>query len=261
MNTALFTAQRTADLLLQTWRSGVLLTALPGHLKPELLSQGYDIQDRLIASAGGRRAGWKLGVGSPAALRAGNLTRPLIGQLESGRCHRSGAHVGLPAQTPVTIECEVAFVLDRDIPPQLGRLPEPSDIRATCVSFEVVRSRFVDRKQVGWPSFVADNVGFEALVVGDQLCKGIDDALLADLAASTAVYVDDEARARGLIGDAATDPRASLTALYAHAAERGYLLKAGDVISTGAMCQPFDLKGSGHRLTARFLNQELTFSL
>ncbi len=261
MNSLLFVPQRTAALLLQHWRSGELLMALPASLKPETLKQGYDSQDQLFVAAAGQRGGWKLGVGSPAALRAANLSRPLIGQLETGRCHADGVHVQLPAVTPVTIECEIAFVLDRDIPPQAGRVPVSEDVRATCVTFEVVRSRFVDRKAVGWPSFVADNVGFEALVVSDSLGAGIDPALLADLAETTEVYVDDALRARGLSGDAATDPLVSLAHLYAHAAERGQTLKAGDVVTTGAMCQPFDLSQAGHKVSARFLGRTLSFTL
>ncbi|MHB2081902.1 2-keto-4-pentenoate hydratase [Pseudomonas sp. UBA6753] len=261
MNNSLFIYQRTAALLLQHWLSGELLAELPASLKPETLKQGYDSQDELFAAAAGQRAGWKLGVGSPAAMRAANLSRPLIGQLEAGRCHAGGVHIRLPAVTPVTIECEVAFVLDRDIPPQVGRVPASEDIRATCVTFEVVRSRFVDRKIVGWPSFVADNVGFEALVIGNSLAAGIDVPLLADLAETTEVYVDGQLRARGLSGDAATDPLASLAHLYAHAAERGQTLKAGDVVTTGAMCQPFDLNETGHQVSARYLGQELVFTL
>lgn len=261
MNTSLFTPQRTAALLLQHWHSGDLLEALPAHLKPETLSQGYEIQDLLFGAAGGRRAGWKLGVGSPAAMRAGKLDRPLIGQLDAGRCLSNGAHVTLPAETAVTIECEIAFVLDRDVPPKIGRTPVSEDVRATCLTFEVVRSRFVDRKRVGWPSFAADNVGFEALIVGEHLCMGIDEALLVSLADTTEVLLDGEPRAHGLHGEAATDPLASLAALYAHAAERGQTLKAGDIVTTGAMCQPFDLVGGGHGVTARYLGRELSFTL
>lgn len=134
-------------------------------------------------------------------------------------------------------------------------------MRATCVTFEVVRSRFVDRKSVGWPSFVADNVGFEAFVVGSSLGAGIDVPLLADLAETTEVHVDGELRVRGLTDDAATDPLVSLAHLYAHAAERGFTLNAGDVVTTGAMCQPFDLKAAGHQVSARFLGQTLSFTL
>lgn len=261
MTLSLFFPRATAALVLQHWRSGERLQALPGPLKPETLTQGYDAQDQLFAAAGGRRVGWKLGVGSPAAMRAGNLSRPLVGQLEAARCHGSGAHIQLPAPTPVTLECEVAFVLERDVQPAPGRSPVPEDIRATCMTFEVVRSRFVDRKSVGWPSFVADNVGFEALVIGEQLCAGIDTSLLAGLAATTVVCVDGVPRARGLSGAAATDPLASLAALYAHAAERGEVLRAGDIVSTGALCEPFDLVGTGHRVSVEYLGKVLALTM
>jgi len=261
MTNSTFTPAATAALLLDTWRTGELLQSLPEPLKPASLTQGYDAQDQLFSAAGGRRRGWKLGVGSPAAMRAGNLSRPLVGQLEAARCHASGAEIRLPAQTPVTIECEVAFVLDRDVQPEPGRLPCAEDIRATCVTFEVVRSRFVDRKSVGWPSFAADNVGFEALVVGENVCSGADLALLTQLAASALVYVDGAPRAQALSGDAATDPLSSLAALYAHAAERGEILRAGDLVSTGAMCAPFDLPGAGFSVSVQYFGKELKFTL
>lgn len=249
----------TAERLLGCWRSGELLTSLPPALKPSTLQQGYDAQDELFKAAGGRRTGWKLGVGSPAALRAGNLDRPLVGQLDSARCYPSGTTLLLPAYTSVTLECEIAFVLNRDLPPVTGRVVEAADIRATCVTFEVVRSRFVDRKAVGWPSFVADNVGFEALIVGDALCDGANSQKLRELAESAVVYLNDEPRARGLMGEAAIDPLASLAALYAHAAERGETLRKGDIVSTGAMCAPFDLQGSGYHVSVKYAGKALEF--
>lgn len=255
-----FDPTATASVLAQAWRSGDLLAALPTGNKPATLEQGYDAQDQLFQLASGTRAGWKLGVGSPAAMRAANLARPLVGQLERARLHTSGVQLSLPAYTPVTIECEIAFVLDRDLPPLPGRTVEAADIRSTCVTFEVVRSRFVDRKTVGWPSFAADNVGFEALVVGQTVCQGLDAEVMRQLAENVVVYLNGEPRAKGLFGDTATDPLNSLAALYEHAAERGETLLAGDIITTGAMCEPFDLSGTGHRLAARYFDNELTFS-
>ncbi|WP_233270177.1 hypothetical protein [Stutzerimonas stutzeri] len=87
MPTSLFDQHATAAVLLKAWRSGELLTLLPAELKPETLEQGYDAQDELFKLAGGTQAGWKLGVGSPAAMRAAKLSRPLVGQLERARLH------------------------------------------------------------------------------------------------------------------------------------------------------------------------------
>lgn len=261
MQTTTFNPAATACALQEAWNSGALLNALPAAIKPETLEQGYAAQNELFKIAGGARAGWKLGVGSPAAMRAGHLSRPLVGQLAQSRCHRSGVHLQMPAPTQVTIECEIAFVLDRDLPPLAGRRIEPQDIRSTCVTFEIVRSRFTDRKTVGWPSFAADNVGFEALVIGEAACAGLDENVLLQLAETVVVELDGLPKAKGLFDDTATDPLNSLAALYQHAAEQGETLRAGDIISTGAMCQPFDIVGAGHELSVSYFGKVLKFSL
>lgn len=261
MQTTTFDPTATASALLTAWRSGELLDALPAAIKPQTLEQGYAAQDELLKATEGKRIGWKLGVGSPAAMRAGNLLRPLVGQLEQFRCHRSGVHLHMPAPTQVTIECEIAFILDRDLPPLAGRKIEPQDIRSTCVTFEIVRSRFRDRKTVGWPSFVADNVGFEALVIGEAACVGLDKRILRELAQTAVVHLDGVPKAKGLFDETATDPLNSLNALYQHAAEQEETLRAGDIISTGAMCQPFDIVGAGHELSVNYFGKELKFSL
>ncbi len=256
-----FNPGAAASLLLAAWRSGELLTALPAADKPVDLAQGYAAQDALFALAGGERGGWKLGVGSPAGMRAAGLDRALVGQLDRSRCHPSGVHLRMPAPTALTIECEIAFVLDRDLPPQPGRDIDPRDIRSTCLTFEIVRSRFTDRKTVGWPSFAADNVGFEALVVGEPACTGLDEEVLRQLATTAVVCLDGQPKAEGLFGDTATDPLVSLCALYQHAAERGVTLRAGDIVSTGAMCQPFDIQGVDHQVKVSYLGRTLAFSL
>ncbi|WP_218953739.1 2-keto-4-pentenoate hydratase [Pseudomonas sp. SbOxS1] len=249
-----------ARLILDSWRSGQHMDSLPADVRPESLDQGYEAQEQLFSIAGGERAGWKLGVGSPAGMRLANLDRPLVGQLERARLHASGVRLQMPSDAPVTIECEVAFILDRDVSPQRGKAPEAADFRATTITFEVVRSRFTDRKTVGWPSFTADNVGFEALVVGEPICAGIDEDLVRSLPHSVVVYLDGEPKAKGLFGDPATDPFNSLSALYEHAAERGYTLREGDIISTGAMCEPFDLAASGeHHVSVTYLGKSLEF--
>lgn len=166
------------------------MSALPLSVKHQTLEQGYDARDAFFRLVEGQRRGWKLSVGSPAAMCLAGLLRPLIGQLERSRLHASGVHLNLPADSPIIIECEIAFL-----------------------TFEVVRSRFVDRKVMSWPSFAADNVGFEALVVGKSIFEGLDEAALRELVETTAVYLNGEPKAKGLCGDTATEPLASLAAL------------------------------------------------
>ena len=251
----------SAAILAGAWRSGRLLADLPANAKPNTLDQGYDVQDLLLAVSNGHRAGWKLGVGSPAAMRAGQLARPLVGQLVTSRIHPHGAHISLPSEDAVTVECEVAFVLAQDITPVRGRQLAVEDVRHMCVTFELVRSRFIDRRAVGWPAFAADNVGFEALVLSRPVCAGLDRELLAAVNDSASISLNGREKARALSGDAATDPIGAMNALLAHAAERSITLRAGEIVSTGAMCQPFDLAGRGHEVVATFLNHSLAFTL
>ncbi|MBU4609288.1 hypothetical protein IMZ29_01595, partial [Achromobacter sp. GG226] len=139
MNVTVFSPQSAAHVLLQAERGGALLAALPDTARPADLLQGYDIQDAVIAARGTPRAGWKLGVGSPAQLKANDLHRPLIGQLAAERCHGNGAQLRMPTADPVTIECEIAFVLARDIPPERGRAPSAADVKHACVTLPAVQ--------------------------------------------------------------------------------------------------------------------------
>ena len=254
-NAVFFDPKYCAETLLNAWRTGSQLSALPLKLQPKTLTDGYDAQDCLMVATGATRSGWKLGVGSPSQLRACGLKRPLIGQVTQSHCHTDGAIIHLPSDAPVTVECEIAFILARDIPSDAPRRVPPDGIASACVTFEIVRSRFVNRRGVGWPSFVADNVGFEALVIG----KPLHTDLIHEINKTVEVQLNGVCVARALAGDDATDPITSLQALLDHAGERQITLREGDIITTGAMCKPFDTQGTGQILTASFLGHQLSF--
>src|SRR5512138_2916428 len=198
-----------AALLAQAWREGRQLAELPPSARPQTLEQGYEIQDRLIAEMAQPVGGWKLGVGSRAALRQFSLERPLAGRILRSRFHGNGDRVVLPRSGPVTVEFEIAFVIGRAIPPG-ERIADPmSAVAEVRPTFELVLSRFVNRRAVGWPSFVGDSVGFAALVVGDP----IDAATIEDVSGTVVISVDGCEAARGLAGDELTDPLAAFAHL------------------------------------------------
>jgi 2-keto-4-pentenoate hydratase len=180
-----------------------------------------------------------------------------VGQLPRERCHAHGVHLQMPDAAPVTIECEIAFRLAQDLAPDAPDIATDALIDSLCVTFEIVRSRFVDRRAAGWPSFVADNVGFEALVVGGPLPL----ARLQAVYDSLRLTVNDAPAAPLLRGDDAIDARAGLRALTAHARQYGITLRRDQLVSTGTMTKPFDLSGTGHTVCAHFLDQTLRFSL
>ena len=243
-----------AELLADAWRSGALLTELPAAIRPRTIAEGYDVQDRLIAVLGEPVAGWKLGAGSVAQKRQSGAGRSIAGRILRHRLYPSGATVPLPNNAPVTIEFEIAYVLGRDIEPEEKEFPVLDAVAEVRIAFELVRSRFVDRRAVGWPSFAADDAAFHALVLGET----IDPARAAELADTLVVTIDGNEAARSLSGDDATDPATAFTDLVATARERGMRLPRGSIVSTGTVSKPFNVVAPA-KISARFLDTELGF--
>ena len=244
-----------AALLASAWRSGELLTELPTTIRPTSIGEGYDVQDRMVSELGHETLGWKLGVGSIALKRQSGVGRSIAGRLLRSNLHHPGDTVPLPNAAPVTVEFEIAYMLARDILPDEPDFPVLEAVGETRATFELVLSRFVDRRAVGWPSFAADNGGFQSLVLG----PAIDPRSVPELLASLSVSADGETRAGAATGDDTSDPATALADLVALARERGMMLPKNSVISTGSASTPFNLSAPTAAITARFLGQTIGF--
>jgi 2-keto-4-pentenoate hydratase len=247
-------ADAAAAWMTELWHSGRQATALPADLRPATIADGYDIQDRFIAGLDLPIAGWKLGVGSPRQRAETGAGGSIAGRIFAARCHQPSDTIILPDRAPVTVEFEIAYVLGRDIRPDEPASDPMAAIGETRVTFELVRSRFTDRRAVGWPSFAADNAAFEALVIG----PAVDGSNLDALAASAVVLVDGEERARALTGEDATDPVQAYVDFIATARERNMLLPRGSIISTGTVTKPFNIEGAA-QVEARYLGLAIGF--
>jgi 2-keto-4-pentenoate hydratase len=256
--TDVFDAAPAAALLIQAWREGRQLNEIPADIRPRNLRDGYALQEAFIkartAETGDRQAGWKLGVGSQAAMHAAGTDRPLVGRVLEKHRHESGATVAMLCQAPVTVEFEIAFVLGRDVAPGAAPADPMRAVASTHIAFELVLSRFVNRRAVGWPSFVGDNVGFEASILGPQ----IDPAAIARGIASVSVQANGKPMAGGLSGEDGIDPVQALRYLFEHACDYGLTLRAGDVVTAGAVAKPFDIAPGKTDLSAVFLGKTLT---
>lgn len=242
-----------ASMLARAWSTGTQIPELPAEIRPRTLSEGYDVQDRLIGELGKEVVGWKLGMGSANVMRKMGIDRPVAGRVLASRSYHSGDTVTVPAGAAITIEFEIGFTLGRNIEPAAATVAPLDAVSATNVTFEVVLSRFVDRRVVGVPSFAADNAAFHALVVGPSLdAKQIDDVIR-----SVTVSVDGNIAARPLIDGDLIDPVQSLGHLIAHARERGLTLRRGEIVSTGTLTAPFDVKHPNAEIVARFMGSEL----
>ncbi len=247
------TIDEAGSFLATLWRSGEQAPDFPPALKPATLNAGYDVQDRFIAALGETVRGWKLGVGSTKLKRETGIGRAIAGRVLGSRYFNNGDAVPLPNAAPVTVEFEIAFVLGRDVTPADDPAAVMSAVSETRVTFELVRSRFVDRRAVGWNAFAADNGGFEALVVGST----IDPAQIDAVYDSVVVSVDGAEKARALTGEDVTDPHSAMTGFAALAQERGMVLPKGAIISTGTVTKPFNIEGAV-AISARYLGTEIT---
>lgn len=251
-----FDPRPAADLLHAAYREGRQLAELPEAVRPRTMAEGYAIQDRLLDAIGDEFAGWKLAIGSHKGKRSSGVGRSIAGRVLKGQLHADGAEIRMPHAGAVTVEFEIAYVIGRDIAPDAPVAAAASVVAETRVAFELVLSRFLDRRAVGWPSFCADNSAFQSLVIGPAIGSG-DLAALAD---SLVVAVDGVERVRAVTGEDETDPLAALTDLLAVARERGVTIPAGSIVSTGTLSVPFDLTGPA-TITARFAGRTLGFSL
>lgn len=251
-----FDPQPAADLLYAAYREGRQLTELPEAVRPRTMAEGYAIQDSLLAAIGDGFAGWKLAIGSHKGKRTSGVGRSIGGRVLASQLHGDGAAIRMPHAGAVTVEFEIAYRIARDIDPEGPAVAAADVVGETLAAFELVLSRFFDRRAVGWPSFAADNSAFQALVLG----PGIDPGELAQVARTLSVEVDGVERVRAVTGEDETDPLAALTDLIAVSRERGVTIPTGSIVSTGTLSVPFDLTGPG-TVTARFAGRSLGFAL
>jgi len=253
--TAAFNPEPAARFLADVWRGSKQVTELPQAMRPADIHQGYDIQDRLIALLGDKVVGWKLGVGSTKFKQQSGVGRSIAGRVLASRRHDPGTTARLTYAAPVTIEFEIAFVLGKDIDHNFSG-DVKNAIAETRVTFELVMARFVDRRTVGWPSFAADDSGFEALIVGERIEEKDIPALLSSLVVS----VDGQEKARAATGDDATDPYGALADLITVARERKMVLPKGSIISTGSASMPFAVSMPKAEIAASYLGKKLSFT-
>ena len=231
-----------ARLLANATNTRTQFKELPEANRPRSLAEAYDVQDRMARDAGtpgglaDTIAGWKLGFGSANGMKAAGLDRPAVGRVLKSRLYKDGDAVPVPAASKALVEIEIAFTLGRDVTPT-DTLSNPLDCVAdTHIACELVLSRFIDRTKVGLPSFIADSVGFHALVVGQKL----DVKTIETVARTAVVLVDGKETAGSQTGGDTIDAVWSLGQLMAHARERGLTLRKGEIVTTGTITKPFD---------------------
>lgn len=170
-------------------------------------------------------AGWKVAIG-PEQLP---VAAPLLAVYPDAST--------IPLSSKFTVEVELAVILRSDLPRRVGGFYERSDILdaidKVVLGIEVIGGRFANPAGVPFLSFLADNLGNRAYVVGDTVSPAALDEING---LDCEVTLAGQSIFKAPATHPAKDPLLPLLA-YANAQSDNLGgLKAGQVVTTGSLC-------------------------
>jgi len=243
---------QAADFLWRTRIEQRRIEALPDHLRPHSLVEGYAIQDAKVAIAAQPVSGWKIAATSKAGQAHIGVTEPLAGRLFKNFILADGARLPAAPLHMKVMEAEFAFRMARDLPPR-GSDYEQAEVcdavAALHLAIEVPDARFERFAEIGPAQIAADDAFASWFLLGPQ----VPDWQRLDLAAQRVRAVNNGVvAAEGAGSNVLGDPRIALTWLANHLAQRGIGLKTGDIVTTGTCITPPTI-APGNRVTAEFI--------
>ncbi|MCG8545700.1 MAG: hypothetical protein MJE12_15980 [Alphaproteobacteria bacterium] len=242
---------KAAELLIAARRDNRVIDALPDDAAPQTLAESYAIQDAIIAGIGLPLAGWKVALTNDQAKAMVGASEPAAGPLFTPHILPSPDAIADPPAVIAGFECEFAVCLGADIPAS-GAPYTADSVRGAIDSLhpaiEVVGLRIGNRPELGVNGIVADHAGNNRLVYGDAVA----DWQSLDLPSCAVRHlVDDEEAAASSGANVLGNPLNALAWLANHLAGRGYEMKAGEWITTGAATGPLPAP-PGSTVTADF---------
>jgi 2-keto-4-pentenoate hydratase len=237
------------------WRTRIeqrRIEALPDHLRPHSLAEGYAIQDAMVATAAQPVSGWKIAATSKAGQEHIGVTEPLAGRLFKNFILQDGARLPAAPLHMAVIEAEFAFRMGRELKPRdtAYEKTEVSDaVGALHLAIEVPDARFERFAEIGPAQIVADDAFASWFVLGPQ----VNEWRRLDLSVQKVRALKNGTLfAEGVGANALGDPRTALTWIANHLSQRGIGLKEGDVVTTGTCITPAAI-GPGDQMVAEFI--------
>jgi 2-oxo-3-hexenedioate decarboxylase len=232
------TAQEIADVLITSERERKGVAQFSDDHPDIPVETAYAAQKAFVQSkldAGETFVGWKLGLTSRNKQQAMGLDAPLYGRVTSGMLSSYGEPVRLDRFIHPRVECEIAFLLARDV-------AAPATITSVLAATEVVFAA-VDVLDSRYESFqftlsdvVADNASAGAFYLG-PIARKPDE--LEDLRLLGAVVrVDGEVAMTAAGAAVMGHPAASVAWLANQLQAEGETLRAGQIVFSGGVTAP-----------------------
>jgi 2-oxo-3-hexenedioate decarboxylase len=243
--------KKAAQLLIAARRDGHKMDALPAGAEPETLADSYGIQDEILKTIGLKLAGWKVALTNDEAMARAGATEPAAGPLFAPHIVATPQTITGSSATVGGFECEFAFRIGKDIP--AAGAPYTGQVIAVAVeslhpAIEVVGIRFATRPKLGVRGTVADHTGNFSFIYGPAVAnwRSLD---LAQCGVRHLVDGKEVASSSG--ANVLGNPLNALAWLANHLAKRGYEIKAGQWVTSGAATGPIPAP-AGSTVTADF---------
>ena len=225
----------------------------PLHDDPRVrrgMERQLDLRRRLLAD-GARPIGWKLGLGTPAAMEQHGTSAPLVGFLTDRTLREPGDVIDIAGWGKPTAEPEIAVHVAADVPAGAGRAAIAAAIGGLGVAVELVDIGGGEVEEI-----LAGDV-FQRHVVLGPASGGVEAAdLHGEIAHGDELIVVDDVLAL------VPAPVDAVAHLVEHLAAFGESVRAGEVLITGSIV-PALAVAPGDRLGYRLDplgGLELTFS-
>ncbi len=238
--------QQAANLLIDAREQNQLIE-LPDSLTPQSLEEGYAIQDEIIKSGTWEQKGWKVAITNDALLEKAGIKEPVSGPLFGPWFSAEPMKYTHAFPSLYGFEFELAFQMEKDLPmrEQDYTVDEvKAAVKSMHLAIEPVGSRYkAGPVASGVALFAADHAGNYSFVHSPAIEHWED----IDLESIEVVgYFDDKEVGRQTGDNVLGNPLNSLTWLANQLQDRGYHLKAGDWVTTGAIIGPVPVKPPVH---------------
>ena len=241
-----------ATALARAWRSCNAITAWPSNGRPTTRAEAYQMQDAMAAALGETIVGWKVGATSAKMREIDGHDDVIPGRMFASTTWE-GTKVDLPSERflRARAETEFAFRLTRDAP--LRDTPwttiELADAVDLHPAIEIIGNRYPpDGQRPSSLDTIADNGGGIGFVFGAAVERWQD---LDFQHHRISLTVDGGEPSENFLGEMRCIPLQALADLLNHLQSRGFGMKAGDWVSTGAATVPLPVH-AGARVHADF---------
>ena len=236
-----------AEDLADAQRSGVLRDLPARDCLPANASDSYFVQDRVIAWLEREPRAWKLGATALAAQANFGLSEPFSGPVLQGRVLISPAEVDVSGYACHVFEPEIAITLASDLVGPVDARTAHDAIASYHPAIELINFRYRNGRSLDALGMITDGGANGALVLGPASDPSDFDYV--------SVTLDMRINGKTVANRFPPPPETEISGLLAwfsgHLAARGYILRKGDVITTGSQAGVIEY-APGDRIEADF---------